>query len=406
MTTVEAPRSRAANGGTLVTLALSMLLASLGTSIANIALPALSERFAAPFHRIQWVVIAYLAALTVSAVFVGQLGDRFGLKRILLAGLCLFSSTSLLCGLAPDLWVLIGARALQGIGAAVLMTLTIALVRETSAEERMGRAMGLLGTVSAIGTALGPSLGGFLVSTTGVSGVFFVLVPFGLLTLVLALLSLPDGVGPATSPWAGFGVLRHAELAPGLIGNILVAAVMMTTLVAGPFYLKTGLGLSAGLAGLIMSVGPAISIFGGVLSGRAVDAWGAGRILVIGLAMLTAGALALCVLPEVYGVAGYVLAIGILTPGYQLFQAANNTAVMTEVPKDRRGLTSGLLSLSRNLGLILGAWVMGAVFAFGVGTSDLGSATPAAVDIGMQMTFGLAGLLMAAALWIALRRSV
>ncbi|MDY6859818.1 MAG: MFS transporter, partial [Pseudomonadota bacterium] len=143
-----------ASRGALLCLSLSMLLASLGTSIANIALPRLALAFDAPFHQVQWVVIAYLAALTLCAVFAGRLGDMFGRQRMLVAGLVLFSLASLLCALAPGLWLLVGARALQGVGAAFLMTLTIALVRETVSGDRVGRAMGMLGTMSAVGTAL------------------------------------------------------------------------------------------------------------------------------------------------------------------------------------------------------------------------------------------------------------
>lgn len=388
---------------TLATLALSMLLASLGTSIANIALPTLTEAFGAPFRQIQWVVVAYLAAITFSSVFAGRLGDVFGLKRTYLIGAGLFSAASMLCGMAPDLWVLVFARAMQGVGAAFLMTLTIALVRETSTADRMGRAMGLLGTVSAIGTALGPTLGGFLVSATGWSGIFLVLVPAGLLTLLLATWSLPDGQRVAAATPFSLAPLIQAKLLSSLTANLLVAAVMMATLVAGPFYLSIGLGLSAPLAGLVMSVGPVVSIFGGVLSGRAVDRWGTHRILGIGLALLAVGAFSLGILPQALGTTGYVLAIAVLTPGYQLFQAANNTAVMAGAPKDLRGTTSGILGLSRNLGLVVGAWAMGTVFAFGVGTSEFVKATPAALDNGMLVTFGLAGAMMAIALWIVLR---
>ncbi len=391
--------------GALATLALSMLLGALGTSIANIALPNLAAAFAAPFHHIQWVVVAYLAALTLTSVFAGRLGDLLGLKRMHLAGLFLFAAASFACGVAPDLPTLIAARALQGAGAAFLMTLTIALVRETSAADRMGRAMGLLGTMSALGTAIGPSVGGFLLPLAGWRGIFLVLVPIGLATLLLAARSLPDSEEKTMAPSFSFAAMRRPELTSNLLANLLVAAVMMTTLVTGPFFLRIGLGLGTELTGLVMTVGPVISIFAGVLSGRAVDAWGARRILVTGLGLMTAGALALGFMPQALGVAGYVLAMIVLTPGYQLFQAANNTAVMSDAPGDLRGVISGVLSLSRNLGLVLGASAMGAVFAFGVGTPDFERATPAALGTGMAMTFGVAGAMMAVALTISLVRS-
>ena len=153
-------------GGTwaLASLSLSMLLSSLGTSIANVGLPTLAEAFTASFQAIQWVVLAYLLAITTVIVSVGRLGDMVGRRRLLLAGIVLFTGASWLCGISPSLSMLIAARAAQGLGAAIMMALSMALLGETVPRERTGSAMGLLGTMSAIGTALGPSLGGLLIA--------------------------------------------------------------------------------------------------------------------------------------------------------------------------------------------------------------------------------------------------
>lgn len=383
-------------------LASAMLIAALGTSIANVALPALANALAAPFAAAQGVVVAYLAALTATVVVAGRLGDLFGMRRMLLMGLAIFAVAALLCAVAPGLWPLIAARALQGLGAAFLMTLAMALMREHARDDRVGRAMGLLGTVSAIGTALGPSLGGLLVPATGWRGVFAVQVPLAVLVLVLAAAALPRDAPDRGRPTAARPLAPPvAGVAVNLFVNVLVAAVMMATLVVGPFYLGLGLGLDPVHVGLVMSVGPAISIVSGVPSGRLVDGWGAGTVLGLGLSLLAAGAASLALLPERIGVAGYVLAILVLTPGYQLFQAANNTAALAGVAKDRRGTVAGLLGLSRNLGLIAGASVMGAVFAFGAGTSDLAGAAPAALGDGLRLTFLVAAAAMLAAIAVA-----
>lgn len=151
----------------LVSLSLSMLLASLGTSIANVGLPNLAQVFDASFHAVQWVVLAYLLAITAVIVSAGRLGDRFGRKRVLLAGLLLFAVACALCASAPSLDWLIAARALQGLGAASMMAMTLGLVGDTVTKARTGRVMGLLGTMSAVGTAIGPSVGGVLLSLWG-----------------------------------------------------------------------------------------------------------------------------------------------------------------------------------------------------------------------------------------------
>lgn len=416
----------------LASLSLSMLLSSLGTSIANVGLPALAQVFGASFQQVQWIVLAYLLAITTLIVSVGRLGDLIGRRRLLLTGIALFTLASALCGLAPSLWLLIGARAVQGLGAAIMMALTMAFIGEVVPKARTGSAMGLLGTMSAMGTALGPSLGGVLIAGLGWQAMFLVNVPLGILTFSLAWLYLPadrrgqkrggfDPVGTLvlaltlaayalamTLGRGSFGVLnvallfvafvgvglfvfvestvdsplirvamfRDASLSGSLATNVFVSTVMMATLVVGPFYLSRGLGLNLAVVGVVMSIGPIISALSGIPAGRVVDRFGAPVMVIIGLIAMATGSIALSVLPALFGLAGYVAAIVILTPGYQLFQAANNTVVMQDVPAEQRGVMSGLLSLSRNLGLITGASVIGAVFAFASAATDLTTAAP------------------------------
>jgi EmrB/QacA subfamily drug resistance transporter len=443
----------------LASLALSMLLSSLGISIANVALPTLARAFTASFQDVQWIVLGYLLAITILIVSVGRLGDIMGHRRVLLAGILLFTVASLLCGAAPTLWMLIAARAVQGLGAAILMALTVAFVRETVPKARTGSAMGLLGTMSATGTALGPSLGGVLIAGPGWRAIFLVMVPLGLLNLLLAHRTLPvtgqratvdrngfDGLGTLLlgltlaayalamtvgggrfdrlnmalllaallagslfvlaearvgSPLIRLAAFRNAVLSASLAMNALVSTVMMATLVVGPFYLSRALGLDAALVGIVMSTGPIISALSGVPAGRIVDRLGAPVMVIVGLVAMAAGSIALSLLPAMFGIAGYIAAIAVLTPGYQLFQAANNTAVMMDVGPDQRGVISGMLSLSRNLGLITGASAMGAVFALASATIDITTAHPEAVATGMRITFAVAAALIVVALAIA-----
>ena len=448
----------------LASLSLSMLLSSLGTSIANVGLPTLAQAFNAPFQHVQWVVLAYLLAITSMIVGVGRLGDVLGRRRLLLAGMAVFTVASALCGIAPNLGLLIAARAAQGLGAAATMALTMAFIGDAVPKEKTGSAMGLLGTMSAVGTALGPSLGGLLIAGLGWQALFLINLPLGLMALVLAYRHLPpDRPMPAT-PGRGFdtvgslllaltlaayalamttrpgdggsaghggfgsaniallvaaavgGVLfvlvearvasplirlatfRNAVLSSSLFMNLLVATVMMATLVVGPFYLSRALGLGTAQVGLVLSIGPVLSALSGFGAGRMVDSWGAHRMVVAGLAAAAVGALALSVLPGLFGVPGYIVAIALLTPGYQLFQAANNTAVMVDVPSDQRGVISGMLNLSRNLGLVTGASAMGAVFAWSSGASDIATAQPDAVAHGMRVTFAFASVLIVLAI--------
>ncbi|MEU9305439.1 MFS transporter [Streptomyces sp. NPDC048269] len=443
----------------LAGLSLSVLLSSLGTSIANVALPTLAQAFTASFQQVQWIVLAYLLAITTLIVSVGRLGDIVGRRRLLLAGTSLFTAASVLCGLAPTLWWLIAARAVQGLGAAVMTALTMAFVGETVPKARTGSAMGLLGTMSAIGTALGPSLGGTLISGPGWRAIFLVNAPLGILALLLAHRHLPadrrepgkdragfDHVGTlllaltlaayalamtmgrggsgalntalllaaalgvalfvraegrAASPLIRLATFREPGLSASLATSALVSTVMMATLVVGPFYLSRTLGLGEALVGLVLSVGPLVAALTGVPSGRIADRFGAPRMTLAGLTAMAAGCFLLSVIPAALGVLGYVAPLAVVTAGYAVFQTANNTAVMADVRPDQRGVVSGVLHLSRNLGLITGASVMGAVFALASATTDVATGSPGAVATGMRVTFAAAAALIVVALAVA-----
>lgn len=448
---------------TLLSLALASLLGALGVSIANVALPTLVSVFNAPFAQVQWVAIAYLLSCTLLVVSAGRLGDLLGHRLLLLVGLAVFVLASLAAALAPQLGWLLAARALQGVGAAILMALTLVLVRELFSKQQTGRAMGLLGSMSAVGTALGPSLGGVLIDLLGWRAIFGLLMMLALITLLLCYRFLPkdeqakssrpfqwqrfDLIGSGLlamaltcysaaatlaingfawlnptllgisvvmavvfihsqtqvrSPLIKLALLRQPLLAGSLLMNIVVAAVMMSTLIVGPFYLTQALQLSESQAELVIAVGPLLSMLSGLPSGVMVDRLGAGQMLIGGLVAMLLGALALVMLPSLWGVAGYILALAILTPGYQLFQASNNTLTMIDVSAQQRGQVSGLLGLARNLGLISGASVMGMLFARFSGSQLIEQASAAQVSQGMQWTFSVAATLLLLAVFVGL----
>lgn len=160
----------------------------------------------------------------------GRLGDIAGRRRLLLAGVFLFTVASVLCGAAPTLWLLVAARAAQGLGAALMMTLTMAFVGETVPRTRTGSAMGLLGTMSAIGTALGPSLGGLLIAVAGWWALFLVMVPLGIAALVLAQRHLPADRREPKDDSAGFDTVGTL-----LLALTLAAYALAMTLGRGSF---------------------------------------------------------------------------------------------------------------------------------------------------------------------------
>lgn len=434
-----------------------MLLASSGTSMANVALPALADAFAASLQAVQWVVLAYLLTITVVVVSAGRLGDLWGRRRLMLVGLAVFALGSFACGVAGALWQLVAARVVQGLGAAVMMAITLALVGQWVRKDKVGAAMGLLGTVSAVGTALGPAVGGLLIGAGGWSAIFWIHVPLALVALAMSYRVLPPdppkaeakgarfdsagtgllalslgayslamtwgrgqfgginvgllcvalvgGVafvvveGRVAAPLVRLEMFRERAISTGFASSALVTTVVMATLVVGPFFLAGALGLTSTQLGLVMAVGPGVAALVAAPVGKWVDRVGHGRVGVMGLATMLAGTIGLPIAAVAWGVAGYVTSLGFITAGYAAFQAANNTAVMGAASAEQRGLVGGLLNLSRNLGLITGASVMGAVFS----RAASASVTPGPdLAAGLLATFLVAAGLVALAMMLAL----
>ncbi len=460
---MQTPSSRLQNTLLIAALAGSIMLAALGISIATVALPSLARAFSTDVQALQWVVLSYLLTVTAAIVVVARLGDVYGNHRVLVVGVALFTLASASCALAPGLGWLITGRVVQGLGAAILMSLPLSMAKALVAKERLGAAMGLLGTLSAVGTALGPALGGALVGVYGWRSVFALLTlcGAGLLALLLSGLLKAESTGPSASriDWAGsfwlstalaglglsaaggqlgvrvqpwmlmtlaavallmfirteltvanplvpVALVRGRVIALSLSMNLLVGMLMMATLVVGPFFLSFGLGLSDAETGLVMAAGPIAAALSGVPAGRAVDRFGADRALMAGLLLTLVGLAAFATLAPLAGVRGYVMALLLMTPGFQLFLAANNTVVMVQADPEHRGLLAGLLGLSRNLGLIAGASLPPLLFASVLGQPGLAESPAPVIGHAFRVTFlAAAGLAVLALLLAALKKA-
>lgn len=433
----------------VVGLLVSMLSASLGTSAAAAVLPSIAVELDGGFGGAQWVALGYLIAMTVTSPAAGFAGDTWGRRRTLVLGAGVFAAASIGAALAPSLGVLVAARVVQGVGAAAMMALPLAIARDAAPEGRTGTVMGLLGTAGAVGTAAGPAVGGLLASWAGWPAIFWGTTALGvlaaallaapagqdgpqrqrefdlagvlLLTAVITLGSLTITLDPGLAVTAALlsatvGAVvafvaierrsNHPMLAPrmlagralgmGSILNLLVGATMMSTLVIGPFFLAGGLGLSTAQIGLVMAAGPVTSMGTGVMAGRIVDRLGAKRMTRTGLAAMAAAVLVLAFLPGWLGLPGYLAGTVLLAPGYQLFLAANNTAVLSAVDGNRRGAAAGTLSLARNLGMVAGASAMGTFYTVATQVSDIATAPSNALTMGLRITYSVVGLVLLA----------
>src|SRR5437870_10571422 len=183
-----APCSKASGRWILAATILASSMAFIDGTVVNVALPALQSRLNATAVDLQWVIEAYSLLLSAFLLVGGLLGDHYGRRRIFLIGVALFACASVACGFAADIRQLIAARALQGLGAALLVPGSLAIISSSFSENERGRAIGTWSGFSAITTAVGPVLGGWLIEHVSWRAVFFIILP---LALVVILISLP-----------------------------------------------------------------------------------------------------------------------------------------------------------------------------------------------------------------------
>ena len=438
---------------------LGVLMFTIDTSIVNIALPTLVKVFHTNFATIQWVVLSYLLVVTALVLGAARLGDMVGKKQLYLFGLVLFTFSSLLCGLAPGEGWLIGFRALQGLGAVMISGLGAAIVTEVFPRSERGRAVGIIGAVVSVGIALGPTVGGLLIRISDWRAIFLVNVPIGIFATFVVFRSVPPSViSPVKQKFDGLGALimtvtlvcfalgmtegqNHGFGSPrtlallaiatvGLISFIwvesrikqpmldlrlfrnlqfslsLLTAVLVFIALAGvifiaPFFLELVLHYPTQKVGLLLAVSPVLGGIVAPFSGNLSDRFGPRIISLIGLLLMTVGCLAISTFNTHLTELGYIVRVAPFGIGLGMFQSPNNSAILGEVPPERLGIASGLLSLSRTLGQTTGLAVMGTLFAVltlsFASAVDVTTAPVEALVFGFQGTFRIAALLLLSA---------
>ncbi|UTH75357.1 MFS transporter [Chromobacterium sp. IIBBL 290-4] len=395
---------------TLLTLSAGMFMAVLDTNIVNLALPAMQRSLSASLSELTWIVDAYALSLAGLMLSAGWLADRLGARRVLAWSLGLFALTSLLCGLAPDARVLIIARLLQGLSAALFIPSSLGLLRHAFSDPaRRARAVGLYGGLSATAAAAGPVLGGLLLGPLGWRGAFLVNVPIalaallsipftvpgqppapkrgadlpgqlaGMLTLALICYALIEGphlahiwMLPALCAAALLSALAfwrleranpQAMMPPALFGHPAFAAANWVGLVIGvayfgsllllSLYLQQGLKLDALHAGLSMLPLAGCLVAGNLLAGRLLPKLGARRQIRDGLLLAAAGYLSL-VWASQYALAWQLLAMLPLALGTALAIAPMTATVLETAPPHLSSTASAVLGAVRQTGALVG----------------------------------------------------
>jgi len=426
---------------TMSAVSMGIFLATIDGSIVNVALPTLVKDFNTEFSVIQWVVLGYLLALVTLLLSIGRLGDMIGKKGLYNAGFIVFTLGSALCGMSPSVYWLIGFRVLQGIGAAMIMALGMALVTEAFPRKERGMALGLSVAVVSVGIAIGPSLGGVIISQLSWRWIFFVNMPIGLLgtlmvfrfvvsiqpkgkqkfdfagaitmffSLLCLLLGLTIGqqIGffkiavylllgswlvliivfvwierKTLEPMINPALFQNRSFTINLINGFIAFIGISGTIILLPFYLHNILGHHMLIVGLLLCVVPVMLGVSSPLAGMLSDRFGTGIISISGLVIAFFGFYSASALNAQTPIIEYILRIFLVGLGMGIFQTPNNSAIMGAVPPYQLGIASGLVSVARSLGQTIGIALLGAFWAgrtfYYSGETLSGGATRAPVE--------------------------
>jgi EmrB/QacA subfamily drug resistance transporter len=453
MNALAGPRAYARRNPTalLVLVCLAQLMVILDVSIVNVALPSIKGGLHFSTTGLQWVVNAYTLTFAGFLLLGGRAADLLGRRRVFLAGTALFSLASLACALAGSSSMLIGARALQGIGGAVISPASLAIITTSFEGQReRNRALGIWGAMGGVGGALGALLGGVLTQGLGWPAIFVVNVPIGLLVLALAPALVPEGrselehkhfdvlgAGLVTGALTAlvYGIVRTDTLgwgAPGVLAPLLVGAVLLGlfVLVEGRFaraplvplpifrmrtlsaanaivfllysavfamwfflslYMQQVLGhdaLSTGLAFVPMTLSVVLATS---FAPRLVQRFGTRPVIVLGMLLSAAGLVLLTGVRPGGSYVAQVLPGGVLSAlGLGLALVPATIAAVSGVPRSQSGLASGLLNTARLIGGALGLAVLSTIAASQTHADAHGGASAlAALSSGFRLAFGV-----------------
>jgi MFS family permease len=370
-------------------VAVGTLMATLDGNIVNVALPTLGRELGASVSALQWIVNAYLLALTATLVVAGRLGDRLGHRAVYTGGMLVFTLGSALCGAAPGLSALVAARVLQALGASAMMAIGPAVVTAAFPPARRGRALGAVGSVVALGLTLGAPLGGAILAVLSWRWVFYVNLPVGIAGALWALRALPRG-GRAGGPLLDLALFRIPAFTWGLVAGLLSYAALFTQTFLTPFLLARVLHLEPGRLGLALASVPVALSVASPLSGWLADRFGARGLPALGMALVAGALLSLSGVEATASVAGVSARLLVAGFGMGLFQSPNNVTVMSALPRERLGSGGGLLATARNAGMAAGVGLAGALFARRAGADPAGPALLAGYALALRAGAALA----------------
>ncbi|MGB3126859.1 MAG: MFS transporter [Pseudomonas sp.] len=343
----------------LAATSLSYVLVILDTSIVNVALEPIANSLHSEISALQWVVSAYTLSFAGLLLGGGALADRFGARRLYLAGLMLFTLASLLCGLCVNVFALVPARVLQGVGAALLVPASLALINQAYLDDPAGRvsAIGVWAGCGGIAMATGPLVGGVLIETLGWRSIFFANLPLGLLAIGLSARLAASVIQPRAQGWSVLPLFGNPVFSVCVAVSLVSALLLYGLMFLMGVYFQRTLGFSpiwTGVAFLPLTV--LVSI-GSLLAGRLVRVWGSRRLIGGALLMYVAGFGLL--VAKASAPSGFTLATAMIGLAAGLITPAATGALMSVVAREQAGTAAGTLNTARQLGAALGVVLAG-----------------------------------------------
>lgn len=403
----------------LLAVGIGTFMSALDGSVVNTVLPIVQHTFQTEIATIEWVVVVYLLVVSGLLLTFGRLGDLRGHRRVYLLGYIIFIVGSALSGLAPSATWLVLFRCFQALGAAMLFSNAPAILTGTFPPSQRGQALGLQGMMTYLGLTLGPSLGGWLTQAFSWRAVFYINVPVGLLALALSwafvpgdhmeehqqpfdwagallfmaglvalLLALNEGAawGWGSAPIIGLlagavvtlGLFIHWEgrvKAPMLDLSLFRIPVFTLSTVSAvlnyvglycivflmPYYLLDGRGLQPAQVGLLLTAQPVIMAIVAPISGSLSDRIGSRLPATLGMVILAAGLVILSRMGPQTPLSLTIIGLAVAGLGTGIFVSPNNSALMGSAPRTRQGIASGVLATARNIGMVLGIGLSGAI---------------------------------------------
>lgn len=453
----------------LICVGVITFMSDLDASIVNVALPVINRSLHITMSLSELLISVYLVVICVCLLPFGKLGDSVGKIKIFKIGMVVFTLGSLLCGISPAFGMLLAARAIQAVGAAMTMSTNNGIITETFSTKERGQALGWIGSFVALGMIAGPGVGGVILNSFPWEAIFWINVPIGVAMVILGLIVLPrnktvqhtqfDGLGTilvsvgiigvftylyggqqfgyanaallvclvvallaivgfvgyerhTNTPLIDLSIFKSFYFSVGVGTAILIFVANNFYMVLTPFYLETARNLGPNIAGYMMMALPLVQVIIAEISGRLSDRFGSLKISVVGLGIILVTQVLFAHVTLQTTLVSYCSFIGLLGLGNAIFQSPNNAMIMGAVPSNQLGIAGSVNALARNLGMVLGnALATSLLFVFmshltNTHITNFTGTHAAAYITGQQWIYWLGSALVLVAVVISLARNL